>query len=72
MSDLDGLSDEFRAGVSKQLLGLSVDQGDFSVVVDDHHGVGRSLQQRTEFVFGFFSHSYISNCARHQYAHQTF
>ena len=46
--NLDGLADQFVALVAEQPLGLTVDQDDPAVTVDDHHGVRRRLEQVTE------------------------
>ncbi len=61
---LDAMSQQFRASVAEELLGLSVDQRDLALVVDDDHGVGRGFEQRAEFFFSLFSHGYVSYGAR--------
>ena len=46
--DLDRAAEQFPAPVAEQRLGLGVDQPDRSGAVDDHHRVGRRLQQGAE------------------------
>jgi hypothetical protein len=43
---LDGSSNKLAAGKCKHFLGLAVDEHDVPAVVDDHHGIGKRVEQR--------------------------
>jgi len=45
---LDRLAEQLVAGVAEQGLGLSVDQHDPAAIADDHHRIGRGLEQAPE------------------------
>ncbi len=49
---LDGSPQQVLSGVAEERLGLGVDQLDGAPLVDDHHGVGRRLQQGPEARIG--------------------
>ena len=75
----DLLAQQLVAGISELPLGLEVQEDDVTPLVDDHHAVGRRLQQAAiarlhpgEMVFGGLSNADVADRRRHQYALVTF
>ena len=46
--DFDGLSNELVAAVAKENFGLRVNDDDFPFGADDHHAIGRRIEQRSD------------------------
>ncbi len=65
---LDRSSQQVLPGVSEEGLGLRVDELDRARLVDDHHRVGRRLQQRPETLLGGPALAHVAHRRRDQQA----
>ena len=64
--DLHRPADQFLARVAEQTLCLRIDNDDDSCGIDDHHTVGRRLEQGPEVRFGGALGRYVADDARNE------
>ena len=57
------ISQQFVARISEQLFCARVDQHDPAALIDNHHGIGRRLQQGAELVFRAFASGDVADGA---------